>query len=305
MRVLFMGTPEFAVASLCTLYEAGYDICGVYTQPDKPKNRRMKLTFSPVKTYALSKGLKVYQPKNLKSGDTIEEIKSLKPDIIVVVAYGKLLPETILGLPPLGAINVHGSLLPKYRGAAPIQRAIINGERVTGVVTMFMAPEMDAGDVIDRAETDIGENETYGELYLRLKDMGAKLLLKTLRAIGNGEAAGIAQDESLATFAPPIKKEDAIINWEKPADEIINLIRGLQPKPGAVTQFAGTGYKIHRGEKTKNRTSLIPGTIVSSGNSGLEVACAGGETLLITELQAPGGKRMSAADYLRGHRIEN
>jgi methionyl-tRNA formyltransferase len=298
-----MGTPEFAVASLSALYDAGYEICGVYTQPDKPKNRGMKLSFSPVKEYALSKGLKVYQPKSLKNEETVGEIRNLKPDIIVVVAYGKLLTEPILELPPMGVVNVHGSLLPKYRGAAPIQRAVMNGERVTGVVSMFMALEMDAGDVIDRAETAIGDKETYGELYLRLKDMGAELLIRTLRAIEKGEARRIPQDESLVTYAPPIRKEDTVINWEKTAGEIVNLVRGLQPKPGASAELNSVCFKIHRVEKTESRTALPPGTIVSSGEDGLEVACADGETVMITELQAAGGKRMTAADYLRGHRL--
>jgi methionyl-tRNA formyltransferase len=297
-----MGTPEFAVASLSALYDAGYEICGVYTQPDKPKNRGMKLSFSPVKEYALSKGLKVYQPKSLKNEETVGEIRNLKPDIIVVVAYGKLLPEPILELPPMGVVNVHGSLLPKYRGAAPIQRAVMNGERVTGVVSMFMALEMDAGDVIDRAETAIGDKRPT-ENVSEAEGHGRRASYKDASRYRKGEARRIPQDESLVTYAPPIRKEDTVINWEKTAGEIVNLVRGLQPKPGASAELNSVCFKIHRVEKTESRTALPPGTIVSSGEDGLEVACADGETVMITELQAAGGKRMTAADYLRGHRL--
>lgn len=303
MRVLFMGTPEFAVASLSKLYDAGYEICGVFTQPDKPKNRGMNDSFSPVKEYAVSKGLCLYQPQSIRNDETIRDIRGLSPDIIVVVAYGKILPQAILDLPPLGVVNVHGSLLPKYRGAAPIQWAVINGEKKTGVVTMFMAAAMDSGDVIDRAETVIGEEETFGELYARLKDMGAALLLKTLREIESGTVQTTVQDESQITYAPPIRKQDCRLDFSTSADEIINKVRGLQPKPAATAVIGEIDFKIHQAKKTTNRTEKIPGSVVSADRNGLEIACRDGETVLVTQLQVAGSRRMSAADYLLGHRI--
>ena len=305
MRVLFMGTPDFAVNSLAAVFEAGFEICGVYTQPDKPRNRGQQYSFSPVKEYALSKGLSVYQPTSIKNPDEISRLKALAPDIVVVVAYGKFLTSEILEIPPLGVINVHGSLLPQYRGSAPIQWSVLRGEKETGVATMYMALKMDSGDVIDTAPTPIGEDETFGELYDRLKVLGAELLIKTLTDIQNGHIKRFPQDESLVTFAPPIQKEDCPIDWQKSADTVVNKVRGLNPKPCATARLGGTDFKIYQAKKTDKTTQAEPGMIVLADKHGLEVACGNGETVLVTELQASGGKRMSATSYLLGHKIEN
>jgi methionyl-tRNA formyltransferase len=300
-----MGTPDFAVSSLAALYEdGGYDICGVFTRADKARNRGMKLSYSPVKEYAVSRDLQVYQPESLRDGEAAQKLKDLKPDLVAVVAYGMILPEEILNIPPLGAINVHASLLPKYRGSAPIQWSIINGEKTTGVTTMYMVPKLDSGDIIDVAETDIGQEETYGQLHDRLKTMGAQLLLKTLGDIKNGCIKKLPQDESLATYAPSIKKADTVLDWSRPARDIVNKVRGLNPKPGARTVLGGTSFKIFKTKKCDIETRAEPGKIISAGGAGIQVACGKGEAVLITELQAPGGKRMSASDYLRGHSIE-
>lgn len=305
MRVVFMGTPDFAVSSLAAMYDdGGYDICAVYTRADKARNRGMKLSFSPVKEYAVSKSLQVYQPKSLRDGEAARQIKDMKPDLIAVVAYGMLLPEEVLNIPPLGAVNVHASLLPKYRGSAPIQWSIINGEITTGVATMYMTPKLDSGDVIDMVETDIGEGETYGELHDRLKIMGAQLLLKTLSDIKNGCIKRFPQDESLATYAPSINKSIMKLDWSKPAGDIVNKVRGLSPKPGARALLGDTSFKIFMANKCDTEIRAEPGKVVSAEGAGIQVACGNGETVLITELQAPGGKRMRASDYLRGHKLE-
>lgn len=305
MRVVFMGTPDFAVSSLAALNEdGGFDVCAVFTRPDKARNRGMKLSFSPVKEYAVSKGLQVFQPKSLRDGDAAGLIKEQRPDLIVVVAYGMILPEEILNIPPLGAVNVHASLLPKYRGAAPIQWSIINGEAKTGVATMYMAPKLDSGDVIDMVETEIGEDETYGELHERLKAMGAKLLIKTLGDIKNGIIKRFPQVESEATYAPPIRRPDTELDWNWPARDIVNRVRGLNPLPGARATLSGTVFKIFRAKKSDTGSKAEPGKIISAGDEGIRVACGNGESILITELQAPGGRRMESSDYLRGHKLE-
>ena len=304
MRVVFMGTPDFALSSLEAVYNAGYDICAVYTQPDKPAKRGMKLSESPVKKFALEKGLKVLQPESLRrSPEVLEEFRALGADIAVVVAYGKLLPDEMLAVPPLGCINIHGSLLPKYRGSAPIQWTVLNGEEEGGVTAMYLAHDMDAGDMIASASTPVGEYETYGELYDRLRVIGARLLLDTLRAIENGTATRTAQDPALVSCAPPIMREDCPIDWTKPADKVINHIRGLAPKPAATAELGGSVFKIFSALKTGNDTSLPAGSVIAQTKQGLEIACGDGKSIVITELQAPGGKRMKTADYLRGHKI--
>ena len=298
MKVLFMGTPDFAAVSLEKLISSGYDVCGVFTQPDKPKSRGMKMDCSPVKKAALAAGLPVWQPVKLRDGTALEVIRSLAPDVIVVVAYGRILPRDILDVPRLGCINIHGSLLPKYRGSAPIQWAVLNGEKTTGVCSMYMAEEMDAGDVIFTAETSVGPEETSGELFDRLAPMGAELLVKTLCAIEAGTAPRTPQDPAQATFAPMITKQMCPIDWNRTSEEIGCQVRGLLPWPVATAAFGGTVFKVF--EVCPGTKCGVPGTVLGCTQDGLEVACADG-SLVITQLQAPGGRRMRAADYFRGH----
>ena len=298
-----MGTPDFAAASLKKLLDEKFDVVGVFTQPDKPKGRKMELTYSPVKELALANSLPVYQPEKMRDGTAYEIIKNLAPDILVVVAYGRILPDDILTLPKYGAINVHGSLLPKYRGSAPIQWAVLNGDKVTGVTTMHLASEMDTGDIIYTAETEIGEYETSGELFDRLMVIGADLLVKTLRDIENGTAPRTPQNHSEASYVKMLDKSYSPIDWSKSARGVIKWIYGLQPWPTATAELDGNVYKIFAAEYTTTHTDKAPGSVVSTGKSGIEIACGGGETVMITELQAPGKKRMSAADFLRGHNI--
>lgn len=304
MRIVFMGTPDFAAASLKKLIDEKYDIAAVFTQPDKPRDRGMKLSFSPVKELAVENGIPVYQPAKLRDGSATELIKKLAPDILVVVAYGRILPDDMLTVPKYGAINVHASLLPKYRGAAPIQWAVLNGDKVTGVSTMYLASEMDTGDIIYTAETEIGEFETSGELFDRLMVMGAELLDKTLRDIDAGCAPRTAQDHSKASYVKMLDKSLSPIDWTKSPREIIKWIYGLQPWPVATMELGGAAFKIYGAEYTQTKAEKAPGSIVSAGKAGIEVACGGGETVMITQLQAPGKKRMKAADYLLGHPIK-
>lgn len=303
MRIVFMGTPDFAQASLEKLIEEKADVVGVFTQPDRPRGRGMEMSFSPVKELALKKGLPVFQPEKMRDGTALRQIQALEPDILVVVAYGRILPDDILAVPKYGAVNVHGSLLPKYRGAAPIQWAVLNGDRTTGVTTMYLASDMDAGDIIYTAETEIGERETSGELFERLKAMGAELLIKTLRDIESGCAPRLPQDHSKASYAPPLDKAMAPIDWNKGAREAVKWIYGLQPWPVATMELDGKLCRVFAAEETGNHTEKRPGSVVSAGEAGLEIACGDGRTVRVTELQAPGKKRMKAADFLRGHRI--
>lgn len=304
MRIVFMGTPDFAAASLKKLIDEKYDIAAVFTQPDKPRDRGMKLSYSPVKELALENNIPVYQPIKLRDGTATELIKSLRPDILVVVAYGRILPDDMLEVPKYGAINVHASLLPKYRGAAPIQWAVLNGDKITGVTTMYLASEMDTGDIIYTSETEIGEFETSGELFDRLMVMGAELLDRTLRDIEAGTAPRTQQDHSKASYVKMLDKSLSPIEWAKTPREIIKQIYGLQPWPVATAELDGKVFKIYSAEYTQNKTVKAPGSVVSAGKKGIEIACLGGETLLITELQAAGKKRMKASDYLLGHPIK-
>lgn len=304
MRIVFMGTPDFAAASLKKLIDEKYDIAAVFTQPDKPRDRGMKLSYSPVKELALENSIPVYQPTKLRDGTATELIKSLRPDILVVVAYGRILPDDMLEVPKYGAINVHASLLPKYRGAAPIQWAVLNGDKITGVTTMYLASEMDTGDIIYTSETEIGEFETSGELFDRLMVMGAELLDRTLRDIEAGTAPRTQQDHSKASYVKMLDKSLSPIEWAKTPREIIKQIYGLQPWPVATAELDGKVFKIYSAEYTQNKTVKAPGSVVSAGKKGIEIACLGGETLLITELQAAGKKRMKASDYLLGHPIK-
>ena len=304
MRIVFMGTPDFAAASLQKLIDEDFDVVGVFTQPDKPKGRGMELSFSPVKELALREHLPVYQPEKMRDGTALAILRELRPDILVVVAYGRILPDEMLALPRFGAVNVHGSLLPKYRGAAPIQWAVLNGDTVTGVSTMFLASEMDAGDVIYTDETEIGEFETAGELFDRLMHMGAELLVRTLRAIENGTAPRTPQDHTHASYVKMLDKSISPIDWNKRPREIVKHIYGLQPWPVATMELEGKTFRVFGAAYTDHHTGKAPGSVVSAGDAGIEIACADGQTLLVTELQAPGKKRMRAGDFLRGHRIE-
>ena len=304
MRIVFMGTPDFASASLKKLIDEKFDVVGVFTQPDKPKGRGMELCASPVKELALANGLPVFQPVKMRDGTALAQIKALEPDILVVVAYGRILPDDILAVPKYGAINVHGSLLPKYRGAAPIQWAVLNGDKITGVTTMYLASEMDTGDIIYTAETEIGEYETSGELFDRLRDMGAELLVKTLRDIDAGIAPRTPQDHSRASYVTMLDKSICPIDWNKTPREVLKHIYGLQPWPVATMELEGRTVRVFSAKYTDGKTEKAPGAVVSTDKGGLEIACADGETLLITELQAPGKKRMGAEDYLRGHQIK-
>jgi len=303
LRIVFMGTPDFAAASLQALLENNYNVVGVFTQPDRPRGRGMELSFSPVKELAVKHQLPVFQPEKMRDGTALSAIQALQPDILVVVAYGRLLPDDILAAAPLGAINVHGSLLPKYRGAAPIQWAVLNGERVTGVSTMHLASEMDSGDVIYQSETEIREKETSGELFDRLMQMGAELLLKTLDSLEAGTAPRSAQNHAEATYTRQLDKSICPIDFHAAPRTILSHIFGLQPWPVATMEIQGKVYRVFDAELTTNHTDKPAGTILTANDAGIEIACGEGDTICITELQAPGKKRMRASDFLRGHKL--
>lgn len=305
MKILFMGTPDFAVPSLEKLIASGHEICGVFTQPDKPKNRGMKLLPPPVKVVALSHDIPVYQPVSVKDGQADEIISQLAPELIVVAAYGRILPNSILDYPKLGCINVHSSLLPKLRGAAPINWAVINGETETGVTIMHMAQELDAGDIIAQVRTPIDPDESVEAVHDRLAQLGGELLAETVAHIAEGTAQRVPQDAGLATYAPMLSRELSPIDWTQSAKAIHDKIRGLIPWPAASTDIiSGTTIKIYGSVNTGEPTDLQPGQIVAAGKQGIDVACGDSTVLRITQLQAPGGKRMAAADYLRGHPIQ-
>lgn len=301
MRIVFMGTPDIARKSLQRLYEDGHEIVGVYTKQDTPKNRGMKMQFSEVKEYALSVGLPVYQPTRWKSDRTYEELKALAPELIVVVAYGRILPQRVLDIPERGSINLHASLLPLLRGAGPVQWSVLNGFKTTGATVMYMSAEMDAGDIIDTVETPIGPDETSGELLERLGDLGAELLSSTVHRMEQGPVTAVPQDGSRATIAPMLTKEMAPIDWSRTPQEIHNHVRGMCPWPVATAILDGKRFKIYRVEAADAVTDRAPGTPVAITKQGLQVACGGGQVVTILELQAEGGKRMRTADYLRGH----
>ena len=312
MKILFMGTPDFAQASLNALYDAKYDIVGVVTNPDKPKGRGMKLVASPVKEFAMQKGLKIYQPTKIKNNEEIiEEIKKLNPDVICVVAYGKILPKEIISIPRLGCINVHASLLPQYRGAAPIQWAVLNGDKKTGVTTMYMDEGMDTGDMILKQEVDIGEEETTGELWKRLASIGANLLVETLKQIEKGIAPRQKQGEDFS-LAPMLNKEMAKINWSaKTAQEIKNLVRGLNPIMGAYTFLNGKKIKFWKVDVAiedeivvENLSFIRNGTVlVSDVRDGIFIKTKEG-ILKILEIQGENARRMTIQEYLRGNSIQ-
>ena len=312
MKIIFMGTPDFAEESLKELYNAGHEILGVVTNPDKPKGRGMKMIPSPVKTFAQEHNLKIYQPQKVRNNEEfINEIKGLQPDVICVVAYGKILPKEILEIPKYGCINVHGSLLPKYRGAAPIQWAVLNGDKVTGITTMYMDVGMDTGDMILKQEVEIGKDETTGELWDRLKIIGGKLLVETLKQIENGTAPREKQGEDY-TIAPMLSKDMAKIDWhQKTAQEIKNLVRGLNPIMGAYTFLNEKKIKFWKVDVASNEEIVIEnmdflknGTVVrSDAKEGLYVKCKEG-ILKVLEIQGENARRMPIQDYLRGNNIE-
>ena len=297
MKIVFMGTPEFAEASLQKLLETDHQIVGVFTQPDKPKGRGYKLVAPPVKELALAHNIPVFQPQKMRDGTALEILQELQPDLIAVVAYGKILPKEILELPRYGCINVHGSLLPKYRGAGPIQWSVINGESVTGVTTMYMGEGLDTGDMILKKETPIGENETYGELHDRLKEIGAQALVETIELIEQGKAPREVQDDSLSSYAPMLDKQIARLDFAKDAQTLHNLIRGLSPWPVAHTTVDGKLLKVHRAVLASGKGQ--PGEVIDSKK--FIVACKEG-ALELLEVQLEGGKRMKGEDFLRGRK---
>lgn len=300
MRIVFMGTPDFAVPSLQALIDAGHDVCAVYTQPDKPQGRKQILTAPPVKTLALEHDIPVFQPNTLKNEDEQARLRELAPEVIIVVAYGKLLPKAVLDIPPHGCINVHGSLLPRWRGAAPIQWAVIAGDEMAGVTTMQMAEGLDTGDMLLTYETKVGEKETAGELFDRLAQSGAELLIQTLVKLD--EITPRPQDDAQSCYAHMLDKQMAVIDWGKSAHEIDCLIRGLNPWPIALTTLSGERLKVFAAEKAAGNGE--PGTVLEADpKKGLTVACGEG-ALRLTEIQLVGGKRMKATDFLRGHVIE-
>ena len=297
MKIVFMGTPEFAEASLQKLLETDHQIVGVFTQPDKPKGRGYKLVAPPVKELALAHNIPVFQPQKMRDGTALEILQELQPDLIAVVAYGKILPKEILELPRYGCINVHGSLLPKYRGAGPIQWSVINGESVTGVTTMYMGEGLDTGDMILKKETPIGEKETYGELHDRLKEIGAQALVETIELIEQGKAPREVQDDSLSSYAPMLDKQIARLDFTKDAQTLHNLIRGLSPWPVAHTTVDGKLLKVHRAVLASGKGQ--PGEVIDSKK--FIVACKEG-ALELLEVQLEGGKRMKGEDFLRGRK---
>ena len=303
MNIVFMGTPDFAVPSLKALVNAGENVTAVFTQPDKPKGRGYKMIPTPVKEAATEMNIPVYQPLSLRKGDdaaeALEVLKQNAPDLIVVVAYGQILPEEILSLPKHGCINVHGSLLPEYRGAAPMQWCLLNGEKKTGVTTMMMDKGLDTGDMLVKSEIEIGENETFAELHDRLAECGAETLAKTLEKLKDGSLTRTPQDDSLSTYSPMITKNMSLIDFNEPAQKIHNTVR-------AITGFAflgGKRIKFFRSELAGKKSGEKPGTVIEASSEFLAV-CGDGEVIRFTEVQPEGSKRMKAADYLRGSKLQ-
>ncbi len=304
MRVVFMGTPDFAVAVLRRLVEDGWEVAAAYTQPDKPKNRGMKLVPTPVKAFAAEVGIPVYQPESCRDEKVLEELRGLEPDVIVVAAYGKLLPQALLEIPRIAIINVHSSLLPQYRGAAPINWAVLNGDEETGVTIQYMAAELDAGDILLSKATPIGQEEDAGELYVRLAQLGGEAASEALARLRDGTAERTPQIYGPQyQYASLLSREMSPMDWSRPARELANQVRGLIPWPCAATDVTGVRWKVFKA-RVGGETAEPPGTVVSAGKEGIAVACGDGRALVITQLQADGGRRMAAADYLRGHPIK-
>lgn len=303
MRVVFMGTPDIAATCLTRLLSAPVEVVGVYTKPDMPKNRGMKLEMSEVKRVATAAGLPVLQPTTFRDDAAVEELRTLKPDAIAVVAYGKILPQRVLDIPTHGCINIHASILPELRGSGPVQWAILNGLDETGVTAMYMAAEMDAGDIIEIRKTPIEPYENAQSLLDRLARIGAELLCDTLARVENGTVTRTKQDAAKATFAPMLTKALCPIDWTRTRRQIIDHVRGLDPWPVATAMIQDKRFKIYEVRPSERTTDQPAGTLLALTKQGLEVACGDG-VLVITKLQAEGGKRMAAADYFRGHPIE-
>ena len=298
IRTVFMGTPEFALATLEGLIEAGCNLVGVFTQPDRPKGRGNKLAAPPVKERAEHQGIPVFQPLKLRDPAAVEQLRELRPDLIVVVAYGQILPKAVLDIPRFGCINVHASLLPRYRGAAPINKAIIDGEKETGVTTMNMDVGLDTGDMLVKRSLPIGENETAGQLHDRLALLGREAMEETLKRLCAGELVARKQDDSLTCYAPMLKKEDGLIDWSLSATSVHNLVRGLDPWPGAYTLLGGEVLKV-AATRVEADLSGSPGSVLQADGGGVRIACGEG-ALVVQELQLPGKKRLPAAEFLRG-----
>ena len=301
MRVVFMGTPDIAVTCLKKIIADGFEVVGVYTQPDRPKGRGMKMVYSPVKEVAIAENIPVFQPENFREEETVEVLRALKPDICAVVAYGRILPQKVLDVPTLGCINIHASILPQYRGSAPYQWAVLDGLTETGVTAQYMFLQMDAGDIIDVAKTPIGENETAGELLDRLAVLGADLLSRTLTRFENGKVEATPQNEAEVSFAPMLDKTMCPIDWNKTAQQVHNHVRGLHPWPVATMELQGKKFKVHATRVVEG--SGKPGEILGLTKTGLRIACGEGAVEILS-LQAEGGKRMAAPDYFRGHPLE-
>ncbi len=304
MRVVFMGTPDISATCLKKILADGFEVVGVYTQPDRPKGRGMKMVASPVKEVALAHNIPIFQPENFRADEDVQTLRDLKPDVCAVVAYGRILPQRVLDIPAKGCINIHTSLLPQYRGSAPYQWAVLDGLKETGVSSMYLIREMDAGDIIDVARTPIGENETAGELLDRLAVLGADLLSKTLGRMAESDVPATPQDPDKVTFAPMLDKSMCPIDWSKTAQQIHNQVRGLHPWPIATAELGGNRFKIHQTVLVEGHTDKAPGTPLELNKKGLRVACGDGAVIEIRQLQAEGGKRMAAPDYFRGHPIE-
>ena len=296
-----MGTPDIAATCLKQLLADGFDVAAVYTQPDRPKGRGMKMVYSPVKEVALEHGLPVFQPENFREEESVEQLRALQPDVIAVVAYGRILPQRVLDIPQKGCVNIHASILPKYRGSAPYQWAVLDGCKETGVTAQHMVLQMDAGDVIDVAKTPIGEDETAGELLDRLAVLGAELLSRTLTRFENGNVQGTPQNEAEVSFAPMLEKSMCPIDWNCTAQQVHNKVRGLHPWPVATMELQGKLFKVHATKVVEGKG--MPGQILGLTKTGLIIACAEG-AVEIRSLQAEGGKRMAAPDYFRGHPLE-
>ena len=299
MRVVFMGTPDFAVQSLNALVDAGHEVTAVITQPDRPKGRGNKMAFPEVKTRALELGLPVHQPDSVKDGAFLELLKSYDPEAIVVVAFGRILPQAVLDLPPYGCVNVHGSLLPEYRGAAPIQRAVLDGRKETGVTTMRMDIGMDTGDMLMQATLPITDEDTTGTMFDKLAELGGKVLIDTLAGLENGTVVPVKQDDSKATHAARILKEDEVICWEDSAEKIFCQIRGLSPAPGAYTWWNGERLKLWKARISDRETGKAPGTVVAISKNALTVQTGKG-CLEVLELQPAGKKAMPAQAFSNG-----
>jgi len=304
-NIVFMGTPDFAVPSLRALMDAGYRVTAVVTQPDRPTGRKKTLTPTPVKEEALRLGLPVLQPPKLRASDAVAALASYEPDLIVTAAYGQILPKSVLELPKYGCINVHGSLLPKYRGGAPIQRAIMNGETVTGVTIMYMAEGLDTGDMISKAELAIGPDDDAGAVFERLSEVGAKLLLETVPSILDGTAPRTPQNEAEATYSPNLTRDDERIDWSRSAADVYNQLRGLSPRPGAFTFWNGDVFKIWKAKRPEpgRVTSAAPGTVLDVGPDGLFVATGGG-VFVATEVQPAGKKALPVAEFAKGGQLK-